>query len=78
MEKELEQIYLHGCWLGIGGNTPWRIEGKITNITLLENDPRNFMGADNSLITINFDSGFVLEVKTNDYMVVYKEGASHV
>jgi len=70
---EVEQVYLDGVWIGVGGNTPWGIKGFIESITLHESDPRDFQGSDNSLITVNFDSGYVLRVKTNDYMVVHKK-----
>lgn len=73
MSKNIDRVYLKGCWLSVGGNTPWSIKGRITNITLFNTDPRNFNGSDNSFIKIYFDSGYVLEIKTNDYMVVYEE-----
>ena len=73
MPIEVERIYLDGIWLGVGGNTPWHIKGRIESIKLYESDPRDFNGSDNSLIKINFDSGYVLRVKTNDYIVLHKE-----
>ena len=74
MPKKVERIYLHGAWLGVGGNTPWGLSDKITEITVHEVDPRDFEGADSAFIVIKFDDGNVLEVKTSDY-TVYRKGS---
>lgn len=68
--KEAEQVLINGAWLRVGGNTPWGIDGKIESIVVYEDDPRNMEGADSAYIKIKFDSGYCLEVKTKEYMIV--------
>lgn len=72
MNEEIERICIDGVWLGIDGNTPWNIPGKIKEININTPDPRNMKGADSIFIVIVFDSGYTLDVKTNDYMALYK------
>ena len=71
--REVEKIYLHGVWLGVGGNTPWGLSDEITSIAIEQPDPRNFKGADSAFIRITFSDGYVIQLKTSDYMVYYKE-----
>jgi len=61
--------------LTVGGNTPFRnkAQGFITEIKIESLDPRNFNGSDSDYIFIKFDDGYTIEIKTSEYMVVYKD-----
>lgn len=75
--KEAERILINGAWLGVGSNTPWGIDGKIESITVYEDDPRDMAGADSAYVKIKFDSGYYLEVKTKEYMILRKENENN-
>ncbi|WP_200415975.1 hypothetical protein [Virgibacillus salexigens] len=75
---EIDQIYVHDIWLGVGGNTPWGMKGNITEIELNEPDPRNFHGADSAFIFIKFDTGYIIKMKTNNYMIGYQGDSKEV
>lgn len=73
--REVHAVFINGVWLTVGGNVPWQTfptRKFIKSIKTTENDPRNFMGSDADYIFITFEDGYVLEIKTSDYMVVYK------
>ena len=72
--REIDAIYLNGVWLRRGGNTPFRdfpTKAVINSIKMIKPDPRNFKGADSVFISIEFDDDYLIEIKTNDYMVGY-------
>lgn len=75
MNTEIERVYVDQTWLGIGGNTPWNIKGRIEEINIRENDPCS--GSNVSFIFIHFDTGNMLKIKTTDYMAVYKREKDH-
>lgn len=69
--RKVQSVYINGVWLSIGGNTPFQAflpKGKIKCIEFTESDNGN----GSTYINIHFDDGYVLEVKTNDYMIVDK------